>query len=259
MSSRMLTSTLRQSTRNLGKTFVANNLRMAPQLVRSSPILISKFNYSTTPDKQLKEVLKQELKLSNSIPNELDPVYQEFANKSGYKVIETEGNSNIQLVKEDESGETIRIFFDIDEVTDIPVSEPTAEEMDMEEEVESLDSLLCNVRVLIEKPNSNDGLLLNLFLQASESSFLIDFVNYQNNVSTLLNDQILSKNEFIDKFKYQGPRFSDLDESVQTGFETYLQSKGIDDELAEFIISFSEFKEEKEYRNWLSDLTKFLN
>lgn len=131
--------------------------------------------------------------------------------------------------------------------------------MDMEEEVESLDSLLCNVRVLIEKPNTNDGLLLNLFLQASESSFLIDFVNYQNNVSTLLNDQILPKNEFIDKFRYQGPRFSDLDESVQTGFETYLQSKGIDDELAEFIISFSEFKEEKEYRNWLGDLTKFLN
>ena len=88
---------------------------------------------------------------------------------------------------------------------------------------------------------------------------MIDFVNHQEDVKQFLEEQILKKGEFIDKFKYQGPRFSDLDESVQTEFENYLAAKGIDDELADFIISYSEFKEENEYRSWLSSLTKFLN
>ena len=234
-----------------------DTVRLAPQF---TPMIcaIPRAFYST-PKSQLLEVLKQELKVSNTIPNELDSVYKDFIKNSGFEVIEKEGKSNVQLVKKDEEENNIRIFFDIDEVTDIPVSESASEEADMEDELESLDSLLCNVRVIVEKPGQDKGLLLNLFLQSSEASFLVDFVNYQDNISEFINDSVLKKNEFVDKFRYQGPRFSDLDESVQTAFENYLQSKGVNDELAEFIISFSEYKEEKEYRNWLTTLANFLS
>lgn len=257
MSSRVFASTLRRSASVLRGSVPRLYARNCNPLLYSVPTLINRATYST-PANQLKEVLKLELKISSSIPNELDPAYNDFLNNSGFKVIEADGKSNVQLLKETESGETIRVFFDIDEVTDIPISDPAAEEVSMDEEIDSLDSMLCNVRVLVEKPSENNGLLINLFLQGSESSFLVDFVNYQDNTAQLLNEQILKNNEFVDKFKYQGPRFSDLDESLQTSFESYLESKGIDEELADFIISYSEFKEEKEYRVWLKSLAGFL-
>lgn len=219
----------------------------------------------TESGKKLKEVLKSELKISNAIPNELDSSYKDFVDRSGFEILEKEGTSNVQLIKQSDNGETIRIFFDIDEVTDVPMSQVSEEgvegefEEGFEGEAEALDSLLCNIKVLIEKPATNDGLFINLFLQNTENSFMIDFVNHQDDVQSFLQDEILKKGEFVDKFKYQGPRFSDLDESVQTEFENYLAAKGIDDELADFIISYSEYKEENEYRTWLSSLTKFLN
>lgn len=274
MSSRLLTSSLRQS--QLSKKLIQSiqKPQVLRSLVNSTPSLVNKsikfYSSSTSavnsPANQLNEVLKSELKISSTIPNELDPLYQEYLTTTGFEVIEVEGQSNVQLKKTLDNGEVIRIFFDIDEVTDIPLNEDQFGEEeganenieDIEDEVDSLDSLLCNVKVLIENPSKNNGLFLNLFLQGSESSFMIDFVNHQSDVSSFLQNDILAKGEFINKFKYQGPRFSDLDESVQTGFETYLDSKGVNDNLAEFIISFSEFKEEKEYRKWLSDLSSYL-
>lgn len=251
MSSRILSTALRASSKRLAS--------VARVSVR--PALLSvRFN-STSATKQLKEVLKSELKISNTIPNELDPLYSEYLQTSGFEVVDTEGLSNVQLKKTLDNGEVIRVFFDIDEVTDVPLNDTPIEEEgqaeSFDDELDSLDSLLCNVRVLIENPADNKGLFLNLFLQGSENSFLIDYINYKDDVASFLQNEV-AKGEFLDKFRYQGPRFSDLDESVQTGFESYLDSKGINDNLAEFILSFSEFKEEKEYRKWLTDLASYL-
>lgn len=257
MYSRILKTPFLRNLNYSGKA-ATRGLKFTPQVFKVTPTAVRKANYSTSPSAQLKDVLKQELKISNSIPNELDSTYSEFLEKSGFEVLETEGKSNVQLVKKVDN-EVIRVFFDVDEVTDVPISDPASEEADIEDEIESLDSLLCNVRVVIENPSTDTGLLTNLFLQSSESSFLVDFVNLQPNVSKFLSELVLQKNEFTDKFKYQGPRFSDLDESVQTSFESYLESKGISDELAEFVIAYSEFKEEKEYRRWLDELANFLN
>ncbi|ABN65044.1 mitochondrial acidic matrix protein [Scheffersomyces stipitis CBS 6054] len=267
MSSRLFVATLSKQAAAVSRraTFQSAAARVAPQLVRMGAIAGSRTFATSRSGKRLKEVLKSELKISNAIPNELDSSYKDFIDRNGFQILESEGTSNVQLIKQGDNGETIRVFFDIDEVTDVPMSQVSEEgvEAEFEEgfegEAEALDSLLCNIKVLIEKPATNDGLFINLFLQNTENSFMIDFVNHQEDVKQFLEEQILKKGEFIDKFKYQGPRFSDLDESVQTEFENYLAAKGIDDELADFIISYSEFKEENEYRSWLSSLTKFLN
>lgn len=243
----------------LPKSCLRASLAGLPRTATMSLVRQNNVRYNSSASVQLKDVLKSELKISTAIPNELDQSYVDFLDKSGFKVEETEGQSNVQLVKNGNNGEIIRVFFDIDEVTDIPMNESNPEEeLDMEEEMELLDSLLCNVRVMVENPDKNNALFMNLFLQGSEASFLVDFVNYKDNASHFLQEDIFTRGEYVDKFKYQGPRFSDLDESLQTGFETYLESCGISEELAEFIIGYSEFKEEREYRKWLGDLGSFL-
>lgn len=259
MSTRLLTGILRSRSIALYNKRIINASRtlLAPSVVKTIPSM--KMMYSTSSvDSQLNEVLRSELKISNTIPNELDSVTAEYLEKNQFDLIQTEGKSNVQLVKTLESGEVLRVFFDIDEVTDVPIQEEQMEgEESINDEIESLDSLLCNVKVLIQKPSSKNGLFMNLFLQNSENSFLVDFVNFKSDAEEFLATQV-NKGEFIDKFQYQGPRFSDLDESLQAAFENYLDAKGINEDLAEFIISYSEYKEEMEYRNWLSAITKYL-
>ncbi|KAI5970234.1 MAM33 [Candida margitis] len=216
--------------------------------------------FDQTPESALNEVVKAESKISEAIPNELDQVYQDFLSTSGFEVVSTPGTASVELVKKDaDTGNVLHVYFDIDEVTDIPTEDLAAlESGDLEEEANQLDQLLCNVKILVENPSNNSGLFLNLFLQNTESSFMIDFVNVQEDVNSFIS-AVKNENEFIDKFKYQGPKFAELDESLQTEFENYLVAKGIDNELADFIVAFSDYKEESEYRTWLNAVSKFLN
>ncbi|KAI5949296.1 MAM33 [Candida jiufengensis] len=266
--SRLLTNSIRST---LSKRIVSQNLKIKTNstFFKSLPIIATtpvrsfhyspiRFNSNDTPELALDEVIKTESKMVEAIPNELDNVYQEFLKQSGFKLISNPGNANVELVKTDSAtGNKIHVYFDIDEVTDIPTEELTEVE-DLENEASALDQILCNVKILIENESKNSGLFLNLFLQNTESSFMIDFVNVSNDVKQFLSN-ITKDNEFIDKFNYQGPKFAELDESLQTEFENYLVAKGIDNELADFIVAFSDFKEENEYRGWLNDVSKFLN
>lgn len=246
MSSRLLTNALRRAATGL----IAK--RAIPQAARLAHV---RFNSSVpSATQQLAEVLKAELKASTDELLELDSIYQEYLNKSGFEVAASQGLLSVQLVKNTSDGETIRVFFDIEQVTDAPISDPETDEIFKEDGIESL---LCNVRVVIERPGDNNGLFLNLFIQSLDPSFLVDSISYKSNVSKYLSEEV-EQGEFINKVQYQGPRFSDLDESVQTGFENYLEAKGINEDLAEFIMAYSEFKEENEYRNWLSDLNKYV-
>ena len=258
------TTMIRSSLRSVAAKRLVNQSRLSSSLIKSFPRAIAarSFHGSSilfTPESALNEVVKAESKISEAIPNELDQVYQDFLNTSGFEVVSAPGTASVELVKKDaDTGNILHVYFDIDEVTDIPTEDLAAlESGDLEEEANQLDQLLCNVKILVENPSNNSGLFLNLFLQNTESSFMIDFVNVQEDVKSFIKS-IKEENEFIDKFKYQGPKFAELDESLQTEFENYLVAKGIDNELADFIVAFSDFKEEGEYRTWLNAVSKFL-
>lgn len=53
---------------------------------------------------------------------------------------------------------------------------------------------------------------------------------------------------------YTGPPFGNLDEDLQVLLERYLDERGIDSALASFIPEYMEFKEQKEYVNWLQSM-----
>lgn len=214
------------------------------------------FRHYSNSSQQLKQILKQENEEAKTIPNELSNAHKDFIEASQFLTKKDEGKSTVELVK-DLGDEKIQIFFDIDEVTDIPIDPELNEEngeFEFEDAVADIDSYLCSVKVLISKPD-NTGIFLNLFLQNAEQSFMIDFINVKSDVAKFQKD--IANGEYLSKFEYQGPRFSELDESIQVGFENYLDSKGIDQNLADYIIAYSEVQEEEEYRKWLDSLTNF--
>jgi len=67
-----------------------------------------------------------------------------------------------------------------------------------------------------------------------------------------------AQSEYARSELYTGPRFFDLDESVQEAFSSYLNERGFNTELSDFIQEYSEWKEQKQYLQWLSNLKGFV-
>jgi complement component 1 Q subcomponent-binding protein len=58
---------------------------------------------------------------------------------------------------------------------------------------------------------------------------------------------------------YMGPVFEELDEDLQTTFGRYLEERGIDTALATFLPDYIDYKEQKEYVNWLKGINDFVS
>ena len=51
---------------------------------------------------------------------------------------------------------------------------------------------------------------------------------------------------------YEGPPFGNLDEDLQVLLERYLDERGVNTALAMWVPEYIDFKEQREYLNWLS-------
>ena len=52
--------------------------------------------------------------------------------------------------------------------------------------------------------------------------------------------------------------FSELDPKLQEAFTSYLEERGVNAELGQFIMDYSEDKEQREYMTWLKGVQSFL-
>lgn len=57
---------------------------------------------------------------------------------------------------------------------------------------------------------------------------------------------------------YNGPPFGNLDEDLQLLFEKYLEERDINTTLALFVPEYIDWKEQKEYLRWLSNVKNFV-
>lgn len=100
-----------------------------------------------------------------------------------------------------------------------------------------------NFKVVVNKKNSTDSVVF--FCVAGEG------VRVEN-------VQHLSQGQSDDDHaNYSGPEFNKLSEELQDALVGYLADREIDDDLAFFIISCSENKEQREYVRWLNKLKEF--
>lgn len=206
------------------------------------------------------DVLNTEFKIATEIDNKLKDSQAQYLTDNGFKVSESNSSSNVQLYKKLDSGEELRVFFDVDEVTNVPI--PPSEGLDegetsMESEFENFEDSFVHVYAFISKPESNDGLFFDMVMQGYEEGLSISSFNYKPNASEFL-ARIESGKDYLGASEYAGPPFSMLDEALQLSVEKYLEEKGVDTELSELICSYAEVKEENLYRHLLEDASKFL-
>ncbi|CAK7902453.1 mitochondrial acidic protein Mam33p [[Candida] anglica] len=258
MSSRLFSSAV---LRQCAKTMVARpsfTLRaIAPVMSSPSRVMGARFMSTEPIAAELRKVLNTELHDAAEIGNELDPEYKAYIKDSGFKLNQVEGGVTVQLTKSTGPNEVVHVFFDADDVTNVPAEaaeEGLNEESAYEDEMEAIDEMMCAARVVIENTENNTALFVNLFLEP-EAGLVVDHFNTQPNATEFLKNA--AEGKFTDVVSYSGPSFSMLDESLQITFEEYLNSKGINKDLSEFITAYSEFKEEQEYRKWLKDVSTF--
>jgi complement component 1 Q subcomponent-binding protein len=94
---------------------------------------------------------------------------------------------------------------------------------------------------------------------AQDGYLHVDAVRYfkegQLNTSEITGNEIGEQRQDL----YMGPVYEELDEELQTTFSKYLEERGIDTALATFLPDYVDYKEQKEYVNWLKDVNEFVS
>ncbi|KAL7099621.1 hypothetical protein ACP275_09G096100 [Erythranthe tilingii] len=62
----------------------------------------------------------------------------------------------------------------------------------------------------------------------------------------------------ISDYHYMGPGFKELDDELQTSLYDYLETRGVDDKLAEFLHRYMINKDKNEYLRWMEKMKSFI-
>lgn len=131
--------------------------------------------------------------------------------------------------------------------------ESEAEEFELDED-EPSGTVPVRLNIVIEKPNKG---ALNVEAVAQDGTVVVENVFYYNDPKIALNADPEAVHKGVNA--YSGPMFGSLDEDLQILLERYLEERGINSALAVFVTDFIDYKEQKEYLNWLKNVKAFVD
>ncbi|BGP55154.1 hypothetical protein JCM8202_002787 [Rhodotorula sphaerocarpa] len=185
-----------------------------------------------------------------------------FRAEGVWEVVDEEGSDEI-LLKRTFGNEEIRMIFsisDLDAEQDVPEAFQDEEAADAgsgglgdEAAGSSESSFPVETSITVTKQS---GGAMTIDAVAQDGLFTINNIAYYPDAGTALG--MTSEDDWKRQGLYMGPAFDNLDEGVQSEFETYLEERGINSALALFIPDLAEWKEQKEYVRWLEGTKAFL-
>lgn len=123
-----------------------------------------------------------------------------------------------------------------------------------EEDPNAEPSFPARVNVMIEKKGKGT---LQIETTAQDGEIVIDNVYYFRNAE--LADAKTAELDWKRRNLYEGPPFGNLDEDLQVLLERYLDERGINTALSLWVPEYIDFKEQREYLNWLSSKSSLKN
>ncbi len=108
-------------------------------------------------------------------------------------------------------------------------------------------SFPARVNVMIEKVGKGT---LQIETTAQDGEIVIDNVYFFKDAE--LADAKTAELDWKRRNLYEGPPFGNLDEDLQILLERYLDERGVNTALAVWVPEYIDFKEQREYLNWLS-------
>lgn len=232
-------------------------------------------------DPDLIHLLDEELQFETA-ETEAPAFIKEFLDTNLFQIEDKVGHDKVTLTRIF-GNEKINVIFSISDINNT-VEEFTEEELQDGEEIiakdttdtadekeaaageaevtaikdQDLDDVSFPVRatVIIEKQDKG-SLVLNTVAQ--DGYLHIDAVRYFKQGQIQPQDMTTVDIGEQRQDLYMGPVFDELDEQIQTTFSRYLEERGIDTALATFLPDYVDYKEQKEYVNWLKDVNDFVS
>ena len=238
---------------------IAKNVVARPTFVNFPRYFSSRavaFNQHTT---KVVQILNSEVELETSQQiKELPEEVASFLETYKFETVENKGH-NLAHIKRESATETVNVFFDVAQVANLPVDPAALDQAEesMEEDFDSMADNFFNVNVVVVKKADNTAVAFELLMNMQEGNFFVDSVTPYESADAALNES--AEAEVKRELRYHGPPFSNLDESLQDSLESYLESRGITNQLVSFISNYSEFKENNEYIQWLNNMKKFFD
>ncbi|KAJ3201679.1 Mitochondrial acidic protein mam33 [Entophlyctis luteolus] len=203
-------------------------------------------------DRDLANQLEQELSFEKeNVSAGIPSFISDFTNQGVFKIEDKVGDKEVTLVR-NFGNEKISAIFSTDAVAD----KSEFDETENDSENEQIFSV--NATIVIEKrAGSTDNGALELNTTIQDGAFYIDSVRF-NRSSSLMVDQS-AEADWQRSGRYGGPVFQDLDENLQNLFHDFLKERGFDENLAEFIPQYIDYKEQNEYMEWLKNVATWVS
>ncbi|GFZ43961.1 hypothetical protein JCM24511_01681 [Saitozyma sp. JCM 24511] len=192
---------------------------------------------------------KYELETAATLP-ELPEFIDAFRSNGVWDIVDAPMNDDVVLVRKF-GNEKIKLTF---QVSDLDV--PSDAEIPIEGEVAAEDTdaspyITCSL--VITKHAHPDAMSVDL--EAGEDGFEVTNVAM---FESAVAEAEGAEGDWQRRSKYMGPQYEHLDAGVQEAFGAFLAERGVDDGLAQFIISYCEYKEQKDYVSWLEAVKGFV-
>ncbi|GMM30206.1 Mam33 protein [Martiniozyma asiatica (nom. inval.)] len=235
-------------------------LALRSSLLRAPRFAVPARSFSVTPlrsnatSQLLHKVVTDELKYEEADSFGLDESFKNYLDEQKIEIVNTDGSVLAELVKTTPE-EKVHIYFDVLKISNVSYQlKQMQEEADQEYLAEDIaEHGFADVNVVIEKNGKAIGYDLNLSL--IDSQFFVGGITYFDDATLALSES--PEAEAKRDVKYSGPLFSNLAEELQEAINEHLAARGIDSQLAEFILAYATVKENNEYLDWLSQLKDF--
>ncbi|RPA98806.1 mitochondrial glyco protein [Choiromyces venosus 120613-1] len=264
-----------------------------PRLAAQFSTTFSPFEKLGQVDEELALKLQTEIELEKSKEYEAEyPLsVREYLETGQFEIFDKPGQEEVQLVRKF-GDETIRVEFSISDLNALSNEGLTNEDLYDEQPREDDDpnalssqsggaqskaakdegraqaandmdgdgyddepepGFPARVNVTIEKPNSG---ALQIEAIAQDGMIVIDNVFYHK--SAKLATAQTAEADWERRGIYAGPPFGNLDEDLQVLLERYLDERGINTALALFVPDYIDYKEQREYVQWLENVHSFV-
>ncbi|KAI9473667.1 MAG: mitochondrial glycoprotein [Benjaminiella poitrasii] len=262
MASQLFRSSLRAIARpNLLKSIAAPtvNRRMptvAFNATRSFSAAIPRMT-NCAADADLVHKLDEEIEYEKSTEEANQPEFvKEFLDANPFKIEDKPGVDEV-ILSRTFGNEKIRVLFSISDINNAASDEFSAvDDMGAAEDEDSEEAVPFLVRASITIEKENQG-AVTIDTVAENGKIAIESIMHYKDAK-LANEQS-AEADWQRRGLYIGPQFAELDEGLQSNFERYLEERGINTALANFLPDYVEYKEQKEYIQWLQNMKNFIS
>jgi complement component 1 Q subcomponent-binding protein len=174
-----------------------------------------------------------------------------------FEIIETDGDCEITLVRAYGDDEEIAVTFNATEdpyEEDEYFNDGTVDGLVSNETDEDDEDVTIHFTVSVSRGDGHEG--LEFSCATDGETVEVRNVRYESLGSLGSSDDEDDEDAYFSS--YPGPNYDELDESVQEEFHKYLEARGIDATLANYIAEVHVDKEQREYTRWLENVANFV-